>query len=157
MRHIFEKRILPTSCARRSFHAQNDLKTNTFGGAFPSCAVQEIVVFADWAENAPSWEALFNITCIVACLLGQIFIFSLWLLLLFLFPAQLITIKKSTIPSPILHCMFSFAHLQLCAETKIEGRRCCPPQRAFNNITIHISNLNTQHYKHTSTTMHDLT
>ena len=103
-----------------------------FWGAFPSCAVQEIRIFADWAENGPSWEALFSMTCIVACLLGQIFIFSLLLLLLFLFPAQLITIKKSTIPSPILHCMFSFAHLQLCAETKIEGRRCCPPQRAFN-------------------------
>ena len=25
--------------------------------------------------------------------------------------------------------------LQLCAETKIEGRRCCPPQRAFNTAS----------------------
>ena len=34
--------------------------------------------------------------------------------------------------SPILHRMLLFANLQQCAEAKIEGRRCCPPQRAFN-------------------------
>ena len=39
----------------------------------------------------------------------------------------------AVLQSPILHCVLSFANLQLCAETKIEGRRCCPPQRAFNS------------------------
>ena len=28
--------------------------------------------------------------------------------------------------------MLSFANLHLCADPKFEGRRCCPPQRAFN-------------------------
>ena len=49
--HISESRFLPTSCPRPSFHAQNGFKTLTLGGAFPSCAVQKIIHFADWAEN----------------------------------------------------------------------------------------------------------
>ena len=47
-----------------------------------------------------------------------------------LFPHDLVLLQ-----SPILHCMLYFAHLLQCAEAKIEGRRCCPPQRAFNNIS----------------------
>ena len=35
--------------------------------------------------------------------------------------------------TPIL---LSLASLQLCARSKIEGRRCCPPQRAFNNSSL---------------------
>ena len=52
-KHIFESRFLPTSCARRNFYAQNGFKTSTLGGAFPSCAVQKRIVFADWVENGP--------------------------------------------------------------------------------------------------------
>ena len=29
---------------------------------------------------------------------------------------------------------FLLPYLQQCAEAEIEGRRCCPPQRAFNNL-----------------------
>ena len=43
------------------------------------------------------------------------------------FPHDLVLLQ-----SPILHCMLYFAHLLQCAEAKIEGRRCCSPQKAFN-------------------------
>ena len=46
-------------------------------------------------------------------------------------------LQGRVLQSPILYCMLSFANLQLCAETKIEGRRCCPPQRAFNETRYH--------------------
>ena len=29
---------------------------------------------------------------------------------------------------------FCLPYLQQCAEAEIEGRRCCPPQRAFNKV-----------------------
>ena len=48
---MFERRFLPTSCARRTFHAQNGFKPTTLEGPFPSCAVQKTIAFADWAEN----------------------------------------------------------------------------------------------------------
>ena len=59
-KHISESRFLPTSCTRRSFHTQNGFKTSTLGGTFPSCAVQKIIVFADWAENGPPGKLSFT-------------------------------------------------------------------------------------------------
>ena len=38
--------------------------------------------------------------------------------------------------SPSLTCMLYFAALKLPCRSKIEGRRCCPPQRAFNNYIL---------------------
>ena len=55
-KHIFEERFLPVSCARPCFHTQSGFKITTFRGAFPPCAVQKIIVFADWAENGPLWK-----------------------------------------------------------------------------------------------------
>ena len=34
--------------------------------------------------------------------------------------------------SPALNCMLCFAALKLLCRSEIEGRRCCPPQTAFN-------------------------
>ena len=79
-RHISESRFLPTSCAKRRFHAQNGFKTITLGGAFPPCAVQKIVGFADWAENGRLGKPFFNIACIFACILDQIFRFLVLIL-----------------------------------------------------------------------------
>ena len=52
-KHIFEKQFLQLSCARSCFHTQIGFKTTTYGRAFPRCAVQIILCFAEWAENGP--------------------------------------------------------------------------------------------------------
>ena len=44
------------------------------------------------------------------------------------FPHDLVLLQ-----SAILHCLLFLPYLQQCAEAEIEGRRCCPPRRAFNN------------------------
>ena len=59
-KHIFEERFLPVSCARPCFHTQTGFKIATFRGAFPPCAVQKMIVFADWAENGPPGKLNFT-------------------------------------------------------------------------------------------------
>ena len=46
-KHIFEERLLQISCARGCFHTQIGFKTTTYGRAFPPCAVQKIICFAE--------------------------------------------------------------------------------------------------------------
>ena len=55
-KHIFEEQCLQLSCARGCFHTQIGFKTTTYGRAFPPCAMQKIVCFAEWAENGPLWK-----------------------------------------------------------------------------------------------------
>ena len=59
-KHIFEERFLPVSCARPCFHTQTGFKITTFRGAFPPCAVQKMIFFADWAENGPPGKLSFT-------------------------------------------------------------------------------------------------
>ena len=103
----------------------------------------------------PSLEALFAIMCSTACLLHDIFTFSQcfrhhfaekWTLLSeftshkygrLTLPARYVvfTCRHDVVllESPALNCMLCFATLKLLCRSEIEGRRCCPPQRAFNN------------------------
>ena len=60
-KHIFEERRLQISCARGCLHTQIGFKTTTYWRAFPPCAVQKIVCFAEWAENGPLWKLRFAI------------------------------------------------------------------------------------------------
>ena len=102
----------------------------------------------------PFLEALFAIMCSTACMLDDIFTFSpcfrhhfaekLTLLSEFAshrygrltLPARYVvfTCRHDVVllESPALNCMLYFATLKLLCRSKIEGRRCCPPQRAFN-------------------------
>ena len=47
-------------------------KSPLFGGAFPPCAVQKIVVFADWAENGSPGMLSFA-SLLISCILDRIF------------------------------------------------------------------------------------
>ena len=67
-KHIFEERCLQISCARGCFHTPITFKTTTYGRAFPPCAVQIIVCFAEWAENGPLWKL-----CLASLLLSHAF------------------------------------------------------------------------------------
>ena len=103
----------------------------------------------------PFSEALFAIMCSTACILHDIFTFSQcfrhhfaekWTLLSeftshtygrLTLPARYVvfTCRHDVVllESPALNCMLCFATLKLLCRSKIEGRRCCPPQRAFNS------------------------
>ena len=100
-----------------------------------------------------SLEALFAIMCYTACILDCIFLFSQcfrhhfaekWTLLSeftshkygrLTLPARYVvfTCRHDVVllEWPALNCMLCFAALKLLYRSKIEGRRCCPPQRAF--------------------------
>ena len=83
-KHIFEERLLQISCARGVFHTQTGFKTTTYGRAFPPCAMQKNRMFCRVSGKWPTLEAPFGITSALACILKQIFIFSVLTLPLFL-------------------------------------------------------------------------
>ena len=67
-KHISEEQFLQISCARGCFHTQVGFKPTTYGRAFPPCAVQIIVCFAEWAENGPLSKL-----CLASLLLSHAF------------------------------------------------------------------------------------
>ena len=71
-KHIFEERFLQLSCARPCFHTHTGFKITTFRGAFPPCAVQKMVVFADWAENGSPGMLSFA-SLLISCMWDRIF------------------------------------------------------------------------------------
>ena len=92
--------------------------------------------------------------CSTACILDDIFIVSRcfrhhfaekWTLLSELTSHKYVRLTLPTryvvftcrhnvvlLKSPALNCMLCFAALKRFGRSEIEGRRCCPPQRAFN-------------------------
>ena len=102
----------------------------------------------------PLWRLCLPFMCSTACILHDIFTFSQcfrhhfaekWTLLSeftshkcgrLTLPARYVvfTCRHDVVllESPALNCMLCFATLKLLCRSEIEGRRCCPPQRAFN-------------------------
>ena len=47
-------------CQYRVQDHETGFKITTFWGAFPPCAVQKMIIFADWAENGPPGKLNFT-------------------------------------------------------------------------------------------------
>ena len=154
-KHDFENCIKTKSCPEELPRPPVRTDYTYFGALDRTWNLQNRCEKCVFLVYAPSLEALFAILCSTACILHDIFTFSQcfrhhfaekWTLLSeftshkygrLTLPARYVvfTCRHDVVllESPTLNCMLYFATLKLLCRSKIKGRRCCPPQRAFNN------------------------